>query len=190
MRKHTPWIAAAAIAVLLPFSTASYVHAESSDGSTGVEGSASELAPGTSARFRVGYILSDTSSTPRSATVVTVVNEATVPCTISVDWRKGFSATGIGGVICTTTFVGLARGQSAEFCSRSLPGQVSTCNSTCAPGLTFDEGNAVVGSTTGAACAKITVGARTYYFSNAADTAIAAITDPAIAKFGTGTIGD
>lgn len=189
MNRYVPWFAAALLTVLLPVSTATTVHAQGADGSSGVESSGAELAPGTSARYRVGYINSQIGGTPRSATIVTVVNEATVPCTISVDWRKGFSATGIGGVICTTTFAGLARGQSAEFCSRSVPGTVSVCNSTCAPELTFDEGNAVVGSTTGAACGKITVSARTYYF-NGSDTSIAGITDPSVTKFGLGSVGD
>jgi hypothetical protein len=164
--------------------------AESPDGSIEASGVGPQLAPGTVARFRVGYMNSQTSGTPRSATVITVVNESTTPCTISVDWRKGFSATGIGGVICTTTFVNLERGQSAEFCSRDVPSNVSVCNSTCAPALTLDEGNTVVGSTNTAACARITVSPRIYYFGNVADTSIQAITDPAVAKFAVGNVGD
>jgi hypothetical protein len=121
--------------------------------------------------------------------VVTVVNEANVPCTISIDWRLGFSETGIGGVICTTTVSNLARGQSVEFCTRSLPDGIATCNAVCSPELVYEEGNAVIGSTTGAACGKITVHARTYYFG-ATDTALTAITDTAVTKFGTGTVGN
>ncbi len=178
-------LSAALIALLVP----SAVHAESADGSSGQETAAPGLAPGTVARFRVGYMHSETGSVPRSATVVTIVNEATVPCTVSVDWRKGFSATGIGGVICTTTVTNLQRGQSAELCSRPVPSAVAVCNATCAPPLTFDEGNAVVGSTSGAACAKISVSTRTYYFG-ASDTDIVGITDPSITKFAVGTVGD
>jgi hypothetical protein len=171
-------------------STSSTARADNADGSVAASGVGPQLAPGTIARFRVGYMNSQTGSTPRSATVITVVNEATTPCTISVDWRKGFSATGIGGVICTTTFVDLRRGQSAEFCSRSVPSAVSLCNSTCSPALTLDEGNAVVGSTNTAACARITVSPRIYYFGNTADTSIQAITDPAVTKFAVGSVGN
>ena len=49
-----------------------------------------ELEAGTTVRYRVGYMKPRAGSVPRSATVVTVVNEANVPCTISVDWRLGF----------------------------------------------------------------------------------------------------
>ena len=164
--------------------------AESRDGSVQPPSATKPaLAPGTVVRYRVGYIHSETGSTPRSATVITITNEATTPCTVSVDWRKRFSPTGPGGVICTTTFTSLARGQSADLCSRSLPGEVTVCNAVCAPELTFDEGNAVVGSTNTAVCAKIAVTARTYYFSGS-DTTISGIDNPKITKFAVGNVGD
>lgn len=163
--------------------------AESRDGSQGPAVTSPQLAPGAISRYRIPYIHSEIGSVPRSATVVTVVNEAPVPCTVSVDWRKGFSATGPGGVICTTTFANLQRGQSADLCSRPLPGEITSCNAVCSPALTFDEGNAVVGSTAGPDCAKISVSARTYYFG-ASDTVVNAISDPAITKFAVGTVGD
>ena len=100
-----------------------------------------------------------------------------------------FSATGAGGVICTTTFANLQRGQSADLCSRALPGAVTSCNAVCSPELIFDEGNAVVGSTSGPDCAKITVSARTYYFG-ASDLTVTGITDPSITKFAVGSVGD
>lgn len=52
----------------------------------------------------------------------------------------GISETGIGGVICTTTFANLARGQSVEFCTRAVPDGIASCNSICSPELTFEEG--------------------------------------------------
>jgi hypothetical protein len=162
--------------------------ADRDDGSIEQPNIGSELAPGTTARFRVGWMKSRVSS-PRSATVVSVTNEGTGSCTVSVDWRKGFSVTGPGGVVCTTTFAGLERGQTADLCSRSVPSEVETCTTVCSPELTFDQGNAVVGSTATAACAKITVSARTYYFTDS-DTVISGITDPSIAKFGVGNVGD
>jgi len=158
-------------------------------GGTAVANGGAELEIGTAVRYRVGYMKSRAGSAPRSATVVTVVNEANVSCTISVDWRLGFSETGPGGVICTTTFANLARGQSVEFCTRAVPEGIATCNSVCSPELTFEEGNAVIGSTTGTACGKLTVGARTFYFG-ATDAELTAISDSAVTKFGVGTVGN
>lgn len=189
MTRYFSPILAAAIVALLPMTFTSAAHAESPDGASSPAVRAPELAPGAISRYRVGYINSQTGAVPRSATVVTIANEGSVACTVSVDWRRGFSATGPGGVICTTTFANLQRGQSADLCSRALPDAVTSCNAVCTPGLTFDEGNAVVGSTAGPDCAKITVSARTYYFG-ANDTLITAITDPSITKFGVGTVGD
>ncbi len=164
---------------------------ESPDGSFGEAGVGAELAPGTVGRFRLGYMNSQTGVSPRSATVVTVTNTgASTDCTVSIDWRRGFSPTGPGGTICTTTFANLQRGQSADFCTRPLPGSVTSCNATCSPALTFDEGNAFIGSTNTATCSRITVSARVYYFGNTSDTVIEGITDPKITKIQTGTSGD
>lgn len=182
-------LSAVTIAALLSLALVTDARAENRDGSQGPAVTSPQLAPGAISRYRIPYIHSETGSVPRSATVVTVVNEAAVPCTVSVDWRKGFSATGPGGVICTTTFANLQRGQSADLCSRPLPGEITSCNAVCSPALIFDEGNAVVGSTAGPDCAKISVSARTYYFG-ASDTVVNAITDPAITKFGVGSVGD
>lgn len=44
-------------------------------------------------------------------------------------------------------------------------------------------------STTGTACGKLTVGARTYYFG-ASDAELTAISDSAVTKFGVGTGGN
>lgn len=182
-------LSAVTIAALLSLALVVDARAENRDGIQGPAVTSPQLAPGAISRYRIPYIHSETGSVPRSATVVTVVNEAAVPCTVSVDWRKGFSATGPGGVICTTTFANLQRGQSADLCSRPLPGEITSCNAVCSPALIFDEGNAVVGSTAGPDCAKISVSARTYYFG-ASDTVVNAITDPAITKFGVGSVGD
>ena len=59
----------------------------------------------------------------------------------------------------------------------------------CSPELIFDEGNAVVGSTSTAACAKISVTARTYYFG-VSDSVISGIDNPKITKFAVGSVGD
>jgi hypothetical protein len=83
---------------------------------------------------------------------------------------------------------------TTDFCSRSLPGPITTCNAVCDPELTFNEGRAVVSSTTETAnnpdCAKIGVSARVYYTAGESDDVVSAITDSKIVRVGEGNRGD
>lgn len=135
------------------------------------------LPAGTAARYRVTYFKSNTSTTAlRTATIVTVTNQTvTKNCLVAVEWKVGGTFT-----TCTTSLT-LAPGAVADFCSRSIPSGITSCNSTCSPELTFDEGNATVGSSsTEAGCEKIAVSARTVYTATTDDAPVSAITDAKI----------
>jgi hypothetical protein len=142
-------------------------------------------------RYLITYMNSQTGEAIRSATVVTVTNQSGGTCDVTVQWFKGFLFT----PECTTTFVGLENELTADFCSRSLPFTITSCNSTCDPELTFDEGRAVVSSSTetadGPDCSKIAVSARVYYTAGEeGDSAVAAITDSKVVRAGQGNRGD
>lgn len=144
------------------------------------------LPAGITARYLVTYLKSNTSDPAlRSATIVTVTNETiTKNCTVAVEWKTGGISTA-----CTTSLT-LGPGKVADFCSRSVPSGITSCDITCAPELTFNEGNAVVGSSTNeVGCDKIAVSARTVYTATTTDSPVSAITDAKIVKF-TGNIGD
>lgn len=144
------------------------------------------LPAGITARYLVTYLKSNTSDTAlRSATIVSVTNETiTKNCTVAVEWKTGGTLTA-----CTTSLT-LAPGQVADFCSRSVPSGITSCNAICAPELIFNEGNAVVGSsTTEVGCDKIAVSARTVYTATTTDSPVSAIMDAKIVKL-TGNIGD
>jgi len=142
---------------------------------------------GSTARYVVTYMNSQTTANFRSATVVSVNNQASVACSVTVEYFKGFSTT----ASCTSTAT-LAAGVTHDFCSRAIPGGATTCNSTCSPGLVFDEGRARVASTADAAgeCANIGVDARLYHFNGTTtDTSVAAIGSPTIVRVGQGNAG-
>lgn len=156
-------------------------------------GASPEVSPalpvGTTARYRVTYFYSNTNAAfpPRNASIVSITNQNTVSCTVAVDWRFG---TG-GGLVCGTSLV-LGPGSTADFCTRTLPFNIVACNSTCpAPGLTFTEGNAIVGSSTATTgCDRIAVSARTVYTGATTDTSVSAITDAKVVRINAGNIGD
>lgn len=147
-----------------------------------------QLPVGVTARYRVTYFYSNTnvSFPPRNASIVSVTNQNTVSCTVAVDWRFGS-----GPLACGTSAV-VGPGATFDFCTRTLPFNVVACNSTCpAPGLTFVEGSAVVGSSTATTgCEKIAVSARTVYTGATADTSISAITDAKVVRVDLGNRGD
>ena len=143
-----------------------------------------QLPAGQVARYRVTYMKSNTATANRTSTVVSITNQSGATCSTGVDWRIGF-----GGTACTTSLT-LGPGQTGEHCSRSIPSAVSSCNATCSPGLTFNEGSAIVGSSTTTGCSKIAVSARTYHTTGTDDSAVAAATDAKIVKIGAGNSGD
>jgi hypothetical protein len=69
--------------------------------STSYSGIGPQLAPQTIARYRVGFAKSRTGELPQTATVITVVNEAATPCTISVDWLTFYEGNAIIGSTAT-----------------------------------------------------------------------------------------
>ena len=137
------------------------------------------------ARYIVTFIKSRTTDPLRSATVVSVTNQAESICQVSVEWVRGFLPPGA----CTTT-VHLEAGITTDFCSRVIPAPLTTCNTTCDPELTFHEGRAVVHSSTEKGCGRIGVSARVYYTTGDADDTLAAISDSKIVLFGKGNRGD
>jgi hypothetical protein len=142
------------------------------------------LPSGHTARYRVTYMKSNTTSAIRTSTVVSITNHSSLSCSTSVDWRVGF-----GGAACTTT-VTLGPGQTGDHCSRSIPSGITSCNATCSPSLTFHEGSAIVGSSSFSNCEKIAVSARTYYTTGSTDGTVAAATDAKLVKIGFGNSGD
>lgn len=137
---------------------------------------------GQTARYIATYLKSNTISGFRTATVVTVTNNSPVTCSVSVDWFAGFSTT----ASCTTN-LSLSPGFTADFCSRSLPSGVTTCNSTCSPEQTALEGRAQVASTADAAgkCAALAVENRVYYLTGTTtDTGVTAVSNSKIVRVG------
>jgi hypothetical protein len=154
------------------------------DGSSpGQRAVAPQVPAGQIARYVATYMASLTGSGQRTATVVSITNNSSSTCTTAVDWKVGF-----GGVSCTTTLI-LAPGQTGEHCSRSI-NLGFVCNATCSPELTAIEGNAIIGSTSGSACAAIAVYARTLYTTGSSDETLNAVADANIVKVGAGNNGD
>jgi len=143
-----------------------------------------QIAVGQVRRYVATYMASRTAPSPRSATVVSITNNSSTTCGTSVDWKIGF-----GGVACTTSLT-LAPGQTGEHCSRSINDGLAVCNATCSPQLTADEGNAIIGSTSGTPCAAIAVSARTFYTTGASDQTLNAVSDANIVRVGAGNNGD
>jgi hypothetical protein len=143
------------------------------------------LPSGTVPRYLVTFFRSVTADPAlRTASIVSITNQSPVDCQVAVDWKLGF-----GGVVCGTNLV-IGPGVQADFCSRTVPDGITTCNSTCSPSLVFDEGSAIVGSATTTGCGNIAVSARTYYTASTTDSPVSAITDPKVVKFGFGNSGD
>jgi hypothetical protein len=144
---------------------------------------------GQTARYTVSYFRSDTNSAIRSATVVTVTNQFSGNCNVSVEFFKGFAPT---SPVCTLNLT-LGPGVTADYCSRGIPDGLTTCNATCSPASTFDEGKARVNSTTNTTtifCGKLAVSSRTYYTAGTLDDTLLSITDNKIVKVAAGNNGD
>jgi hypothetical protein len=137
------------------------------------------------ARYLVTFLKSRTTDPLRSATVVSVTNQAEKACQVSVEWARGFEPP----AACTTT-VRLDPGTTTDLCSRTIPEPLTTCNGTCEPELTFHEGRAVVSSSTEKGCDRLGVSARVHYTTGDTDENLAAISDSKIVPFGKGNRGD
>jgi len=133
------------------------------------------------ARYLVTFMKSRTTDPLRTATVVTVTNEANQSCQITVDWIRGFETTP-----ASRTNLSLEGGFTGDFCSRDIPPPLTTCNATSDPELTFHEGHAVVSSSVAAGCERLGVSARVYYTQGDNDGDLLAISDPKIVPTGKG----
>lgn len=141
------------------------------------------IAIPTRARYLITYMKSRTEDSIRSATVASVTNQTDTTCRVTVSYFKGL--TNDSSPACSTTF-SIPSELTVDYCSRDLPGALTTCNSTCNPALTFDEGRAIVSST----CRDIGVSARVYYTSGDADDRVDAITDSKVVRYDEGNKGD
>jgi hypothetical protein len=152
------------------------------DGDSGARASTPPASQLLVARYLVTYLKSHTDP-PRSATVVTVINQSSASCSVQVDWFVGF---GPDTPVCTTV-TNIDSGVANDFCSRNLLSNITSCNTVCSPELTSSEGKAVVSST----CGAIGVDSRVYYTTGASsDTGVAAVSNPKIVRVGTGNRGD
>ena len=128
--------------------------------------------------YLVTYLKSRTDM-PRSATVVTVINQSQQSCTVRVDWFAGFEP---DTPACSSTEV-LEPGVANDFCSRDLLSNVTTCNTICDPELTFIEGKAIVLSSASDECSRIAIDARVYYTTgDLTDTGVAAVSNSRVVR--------
>jgi hypothetical protein len=134
-------------------------------------------------RYLVTFMRSQTGVPIRSATVVSVTNQAPRPNLVTVSWFRGFtsnsSPVGTSSMIIPPDF-------QVDFGSRDLPSELTVVNSIPSPELTFDEGRAIVSSW----LPKIGVSARLYYTSGDSDDQLLAISDSNVVIFGQGNHGD
>jgi len=181
-------LVALGLTVALAGVTPDVARAQVADDVNGHGGVAAALAPGHVAVFLVPYLKSHSGTADPSATVISISNVGgATACPTSVDWKIGF-----GGTSCTTTLTlngGLPVGDTGEHCSRGVPGDVASCNATCAPALGFIEGKAVIG-TTPACVNRIAVDARLYHLGANGDVPTNAIADLKVVRLPLGNKGD
>jgi hypothetical protein len=134
-------------------------------------------------RYLVTFMKSETSGTVRSATIVTITNQAPRPNLVTVTFFKGFSDN--SSPVGTATMI-IPPDFSVDFGSRDLPGGLTVVNAIPSPPLTFDEGRAIVSSR----LPQIGVSARVYYTSGDADEQLLAISDSKVVVFDSGNAGD
>ena len=149
------------------------------DGSTGRASASSAAAaePGIK-RYLVAYASSITNA-PRTASAITLVNDAGADCAVTVDFFTGFGPT---TPVCSLTAV-IPGGFAYDFCTRDLPVNITTCNATCATPLTYFEGKAVISTGGSPACQKLAVNARQYYTTGTTgDTGVAGVNSVTVVK--------
>jgi hypothetical protein len=134
-------------------------------------------------RYLVTFMRSVTAFRIRSATVVTVTNQAPRPNPVSVSYFLGFSAS--TSPVGATSFV-IPPDFTIDFATRNLPDALTVTNSVPNPELTFDEGRAIVSSR----LLQIGVSSRIYYTAGDGDEELLAITDSKVVRFGQGNKGD
>ena len=134
-------------------------------------------------RYLVTFMRSLTGFQIRSATVVTVTNQAPRPNPVSVSYFLGLtdntSPVGATSLVIPPDF-------TIDFATRSLPDTLTATNSVPSPELTFDEGRAIVSSR----LPQIGVSSRIYYTAGDDDEELLAITDSKVVRFGQANHGD
>jgi hypothetical protein len=134
-------------------------------------------------RYLVTYMNSQTGGRVRSATVVSVTNQAPTINRVWVSYFKGFSDNTTP--VCVCAFA-IPPDFTVDFSSRQLPGALTVCNCVCNPELVFDEGRAIVSSM----WPEIGVSSRIYYTRGDNDVDLLAITDSKVVPFAKGNNGD
>jgi hypothetical protein len=133
-------------------------------------------------RYLVTFMRSQTGGAIRSATVVSVTNQASRPNLVTVSWFLGFSDNSLP--VGTTSMI-IPPDFQVDFGSRSLSADLTVVNAVPSPELTFSEGRAIVSSR----LPEIGVSARLYYTSGDSDEQLLAITDSNVVVFGQGNHG-
>jgi hypothetical protein len=134
-------------------------------------------------RYLVTFMKSVTAFRIRSATVVTVTNQASPPNLVSVSYFLGF--TDNTSPVGVTSFV-IPPDFTVDFATRNLPDALTATNSVPNPELTFDEGRAIVSSR----LPQIGVSSRIYYTAGDGEEELLAITDSKVVRFGQANKGD
>jgi hypothetical protein len=136
---------------------------------------------GVQRRYLVTYMKSRVGALS-SATAVSVTNLTPDVCHVTVEWFRGFDPN--NNPSCITGF-SLNADVTADFCSRVLNNELTSCNAVCNPALDFHEGRAIVG----ASCRRIGVSGRVYY-TGTDQIDLRAITDSKIVALSAGSRGD
>jgi hypothetical protein len=134
-------------------------------------------------RYLVTYMKSNTSGRIRSGTVVTVTNQSRLINRVWVFYFRGLTDNITPECVSA---MAIPPDYTVDFCSRSLPSLLTTCNIVCNPGLNFHEGRAIISSM----FPEIGVSSRVYYTEGSEDEELLAITDSKIVLFGRGNRGD
>ena len=144
-------------------------------------------------RYIVTYVRSQSDTSIRSATVVTVVNQSDQACNVRVEW---FLDNNPRDSVCNED-AAVSAGTARQFCSRDLPLSITRCTDPCQPELTSspigNQGKAIVSSSMEFPCSLIAVEARVYDTTGSekeGDTAISAISNSKVVFFEEGNLGD
>lgn len=134
-------------------------------------------------RYLVTYMKSNTSGRIRSGTVVTVTNQSPNINRVFVFYYRGFATNNNASCVGA---MAIPPELTVDFCSRSLPSALTTCNVVCDPELNFHEGRIIISSM----FPEIGVSSRVYYTRGQEDEELLAITDSKVVRFGRGNRGD
>jgi hypothetical protein len=130
--------------------------------------------------YTVDFMRSISGTTIQVMTAISIVNEGTDDCPTSVDW---FFGGGVPPTLACTTTLTLSPKQALHHCSRSVGDTFVLCSASCSPALTFNQGRAVVG-TTSKCKSKIAVDARVYY-TTSGDAQVTGVADVKVTNYKT-----